>query len=112
MGPGGYENRGEGSSYYAGNPTGPAAASTGAAAGMAATPGAGGYGTSQYDSSHASYDKEKEKKKSSNTAAMMAAGAGGLAVGAIGAAVVAHEISALFSYLCPHSTSIVLTGST
>lgn len=104
----GYENRGEGSSYYAGNATGPAA-STGAAVGMAATSGAGEYGASHYDSSHVGYDKEK-KKKSSNTGAMMAAGAGGLAVGAIGTAVIAHEIGPLFSFISILIfTSIVLT---
>ena len=38
-------------------------------------------------------NKEKEKKSGSNTGMMMAAGAGGLAVGAIGGAIIAHELS-------------------
>lgn len=93
MSSGGYDTRGDASSnsaYYAGNAPGPAV-------GMAGASGAGGYGASNYDSSHVSYgtekEKDKDKKKSSNTGAMLAAGVGGLAIGAVGTAVIAHEIS-------------------
>lgn len=69
--------------------------------------GGGGYGGDHGgDAYRGDGEKEKKEKKDSGTGKMLAAGAGGLAVGAIGGAIIAHELSKLHFVLhLIHSTA-------
>lgn len=91
-----YETRGESNSYYGGGPPPGQGGGYGGdqgGYGGGGGPPPGGYGGDQGDAYRGDGHKEKEKKSGSNTGMMMAAGAGGLAVGAIGGAIIAHELS-------------------
>ncbi|KAJ4286642.1 hypothetical protein N0V88_007932 [Collariella sp. IMI 366227] len=94
-GPGGEESRGHGSTPYgAPSPYG-GPSPHGGPSPYGAPPA--GYGSSGYDSHSGQYydesrGKDKEKK-SSGAGGMLLAGAGGLAVGAIAGAVIAHELT-------------------